>query len=35
MLKRLPPFRLDPARSARFHAGNVIGVDSLPLVWDD
>jgi cytochrome P450 len=33
LLSRLPPFRLDPARPARFHSGNIIAVDSLPLVW--
>ncbi len=32
MLSRLPPFRLDG--SAKFHAGNIIAVDSLPLRWD-
>jgi cytochrome P450 len=34
LLERLPPFRLDPERPARFHAGNIIAVDSLPLRWD-
>ncbi len=34
LLERLPPFRLDPDRPARFHAGNIIAVDSLPLRWD-
>lgn len=32
-LSRIPEFRLDPERPARFHGGHVIGVDSLPLVW--
>jgi cytochrome P450 len=34
LLARLPPFRLDPDRQATFHTGNIIGVDSLPIVWD-
>jgi cytochrome P450 len=34
LLARLPEFRLDPDRPARFHGGLVIGVDSLDLVWD-
>jgi hypothetical protein len=34
ILLLLPEFRLDPDRSAKFHCGHVIGVDSLPLVWD-
>lgn len=34
LLARLPPFRLDPDRPARFHGGLVIGVDSLNLVWE-
>lgn len=34
MLKRLPPFRLDPDRPAVFHSGNIIAVDSLPIRWD-
>ncbi|KMS61685.1 hypothetical protein V475_12850 [Sphingobium baderi LL03] len=33
-LKRMPEFRLDPDKPAKFHGGHVIGVDSLPLVWD-
>jgi cytochrome P450 len=33
-LKRIPEFRLDPARPATFHGGHVVGVDSLPLLWD-
>lgn len=33
-LKRIPDFRLDPNKPAKFHGGHVIGVDSLPLVWD-
>lgn len=32
-LKRIPEFRLDPEKAAKFHGGHVIGVDSLPLVW--
>ncbi|TGD71191.1 cytochrome P450 [Mangrovimicrobium sediminis] len=34
MLERLPPFRLDPQRPAKFHSGNIIALDSLPLRWD-
>jgi cytochrome P450 len=34
MLKRLPPFRLDPVHPARFHSGNIIAFDSLPIRWD-
>lgn len=34
MLARLPSFRLDPEGSATFHGGNIIGIDSLPLVWE-
>ncbi|WP_375398702.1 cytochrome P450 [uncultured Sphingomonas sp.] len=34
VLARLPQFRLDPDASARFHCGNVIGIENLPLVWD-
>jgi len=34
MVSRLPEFRLDPDRPVVFHGGHVIGIDSLPLVWD-
>ena len=34
LLARLPPFRLDPDRRARYHSGHIVGVDSLPIVWD-
>lgn len=34
MLARLPMFRLDPERTAKFHSGNIIAIDSLPLRWD-
>jgi cytochrome P450 len=34
MLKRLPPFRLDPEKPAKFHSGNIIAFDSLPIRWD-
>lgn len=34
VLARLPEFRLDPDAPARFHAGNIIAIDSLPLRWD-
>ena len=33
-LKRVPPFRLDPDRPPRGHGGMVMGLESLPLVWD-
>ncbi len=34
VLARLPEFRLDPDAPARFHCGNIIGIDTLPIVWD-
>lgn len=34
MLSRLPEFRLDPDKPAKFHAGNIIAIDSLPIRWD-
>lgn len=34
MLARLPEFWLDPDRPAKFHSGNIIAIDSLPLRWD-
>ncbi|HEX7856881.1 MAG TPA: cytochrome P450 [Sphingobium sp.] len=34
MLARLPEFRLDPDQPARFHAGNIIAIDALPIRWD-
>jgi cytochrome P450 len=34
MLARLPEFRLDETRPARFHAGNIIAIDSLWLLWN-
>ncbi len=34
MLKRLPEFRLDPAKPVTFHGGNVIGPNELHLVWE-
>jgi len=33
ILKRLPAFRLDPAKTPRFRGGGVLGVDSLHLQW--
>ena len=33
-LARIPPFRLDPDRSPKVHGGMVMGMDSLPLLWD-
>ncbi|HMP56864.1 MAG TPA: cytochrome P450 [Novosphingobium sp.] len=34
MLARLPTWRLDPDHPPRFHSGNIIAVDSLPIRWD-
>lgn len=34
LLSRLPMWRLDPDRPPKFHAGNVIAVDSLHIRWD-
>ena len=34
MLARLPEFRLDESKPVKFHAGNIIAIDSLPLRWD-
>lgn len=34
VLARLPEFRLDPDAPARFHCGNIIGIDTLPIVWN-
>ncbi|WP_022673827.1 cytochrome P450 [Novosphingopyxis baekryungensis] len=34
MVKALPEFRLDPDKPVTFHGGNVIGPDTLHLVWD-
>lgn len=34
MLSRLPLFRLDPEKPVKFHAGNIIAIDSLPIRWD-
>lgn len=34
VLSRLPKFRLDPDKSATFHSGNIIAIDSLPIRWD-
>jgi cytochrome P450 len=33
LLSRLPPFRLDPGPSIRYHGGIVIGLESLHLIW--
>jgi len=35
LLKRLPPFRLDPDKPATFHGGVVVGPDHLHLLWDN
>jgi cytochrome P450 len=32
--RRVPSFRIDPDQPVLTHAGMVMGVDSLPLVWD-
>jgi cytochrome P450 len=34
MLARLPIFRLDERKPAKFHGGNIIAIDSLPIRWD-
>jgi cytochrome P450 len=34
LLARLPTFRLDAYKPVKFHAGNIIAIDSLPLRWD-
>jgi cytochrome P450 len=34
LLLKLPEFRLDPMRPPVFHGGNVIGVETLNLIWD-
>ena len=34
LLAKLPAFRLDPDKPVKFHSGNIIAVDSLPLRWD-
>jgi cytochrome P450 len=34
VLEKLPTFRLDPERAVKFHAGNIIAIDSLPIRWD-
>lgn len=34
MLARLPAFRIDPDKPAKFHGGNIIAIDSLSLRWD-
>ena len=34
LLSRVPQFRLDPDAPPRYHGGIVIGMESLPLVWD-
>lgn len=30
----LTQFRLDPGKPVRFHGGNILAIDSLPLRWD-
>ena len=34
VLEKLPTFRLDPEKPARFHAGNILAMASLPIRWD-
>jgi cytochrome P450 len=34
VLEKLPPFRMDPDKPVKFHAGNIIAIDSLPIRWD-
>lgn len=33
LLKKIPTFRLDPDKPPKFHAGFIVGIDSLNLVW--
>jgi cytochrome P450 len=33
LLKRIPLFSLDDDVPCRFHSGQVLAIDSLPLVW--
>ena len=35
LLKRVPPFRLDPSQQLSYHCGHVVGPASLHLVWDN
>lgn len=34
MLARLPEFHVDESKPEKFHAGNIIAIDSLSLRWD-
>jgi cytochrome P450 len=34
MLARLPQFRAAPDKPAQFHPGHVVGIHSLPIVWN-
>ncbi len=34
MLTRLPEFRIDERAPMKFHGGNIVAIDSLPLRWD-
>jgi len=34
ILEKLPTFRLDPDKPARFHAGYILAMASLPIRWD-
>jgi cytochrome P450 len=34
LLARMPEFRLDPDRPAKFHGGHVVGPETLWLIWD-
>jgi cytochrome P450 len=34
MLARLPEFRIDERAPVKFHGGNIVAIDSLPLRWD-
>jgi cytochrome P450 len=33
ILARLPEFRLNPEKPPHFHAGNVLGIDTMHLIW--
>ncbi|HEY5759647.1 MAG TPA: cytochrome P450 [Steroidobacter sp.] len=34
VLAKLPTFRLDADKPVKFHGGNIIAIDSLPIRWD-
>ena len=34
LLQRIPEFRLDPDHPPTFHGGNIVGVDTVSIIWD-